>query len=283
MRPLALAALLSLPLFADESVADLIAGLRHDDASRRDACEEALGKRWDEAKAGLEAARDAEKDAEARARIERILARGPEALWVETVAAAFEKAETTGRPVLVIRGDGPREKQDTMEGRHFRHAFETPECAEALRGMIAVWQAEKGVPGATDAIMKSGLMAEGWGGIEMYVATPKKGICHYLRGWWSKERLAGELARGKEFAATPDRPSLDKARASAFEALKQAFEESGCANARRHLHPWNCNGEGCVIRRLGLCYVQGDTMIGDDLRHGLPDPMAGGMDAKLPF
>ncbi|KAF0242527.1 MAG: hypothetical protein FD180_3869 [Planctomycetota bacterium] len=279
--------LFALPVFADEpksaSVADLIAGLRDDDAAKRDACEAELFARWDAAHEEMERAEKSEKDAEARARLRQILERGPAAAWVDTVAKAMEASKKDGRPVLAIRGDGAKEKPDTLEGRMCRAMLDEPEVVEALRGFRVVWIAEAGLPGTPDANVKAGHQVEGYGAVEFYAASPKLGLCHYVRGWWDGRRFARELTRAKAFAKAADREELKKLREGAFAELKKEFDASGCANARRHLHPWHCGAEGCTLRRLGICYQQGDGILGAEVAKELPAKLAGGESAKLPF
>lgn len=281
MRALVLA-LLALSVSAGETVPALIAGLRDEDPARRDACSEELSRRWDQAHAELERAAAAEKDAEAKAKIESILKRGPAAEWRESLKEALEASAKDGRPVLAIRGDGALDRATTLEGLTCRAMLKSDEATEALRWYRIVWIAEDGVPG-TPTKYEGPSPQEGHGGVEFYVVHPKLGVCHYLRGQWKNERFAAELSRGRELARAADLESLRKARAEAFEALRQARAASTCLNVRRHMHPWRCGAEGCTLGRLGLCYVQGDTVVGKDVAKGLPEPMAGGENAALPF
>jgi hypothetical protein len=86
-----------------------------------------------------------------------------------------------------------------------------------------------------------------------------------------------------ELSARWEEVHEDLARAAAFEELRTARAASTCLNVRRHLHPWRCGAEGCTLARLGLCYVQGDGLVGADVTKGLPAPLAGGESAALPF
>ncbi|MCC6741205.1 MAG: hypothetical protein IT452_19345 [Planctomycetia bacterium] len=280
-----LAAILPLPfVFAGdpEPVADLIDGLRAEDAARREACEEELDRRWEEAKAAMEAALPGEKDAEARARLKRLLEHGGPTVWEETVEAGLKRAGKLGWPCLVVRGDGPLAEGATVEGLNLRAELKAPDTVRALRGYVAVWVSSKDVPGI-DARkeLERPYAPEGHGGIELYVVHPKRGVCHYLRGWWKAERLAAELERGREFARIEGAEELRRARAAALEELKQRPGADSCENVRRHLHPWNCSATECTLKRLALCYRQGDGILGADVGQTLPDPMAGGLDANL--
>lgn len=280
-----LAAVLPLPfVFADgpESIADLIDGLRAEDAARRDACEGALDGRWEEAKEAMETALAVEKDAEARARLRRLLEHGGPAVWEETVEAGLRRAAKLGWPCLVVRGDGPLAEGATVEGLNLRAELKAPETVKALRGYVAVWVPSNGVPGI-DARkeLERPYAPEGHGGIELYVVHPKRGVCHYLRGWWKAERLAAELERGREFSRIEGPEELRRARAAAVEDLKKQPGAESCEKVRRHLRPWNCSATECTLKRLALCYRQGDGILGADVGQKLPAPMAGGEGADL--
>lgn len=280
-----LAAVLPLPwVFAGdpEPVADLIDGLRAEDAARRDACEAELDRRWEEAKEAMEGALAAEKDAEGRARLKRLLEHGGPTVWEETVEAGLKRAAKLGWPLLVVRGDGPLAEGATVEGLNLRAELKAPETVRALRGYVAVWAPSSGVPGI-DARkeMERPYAPEGHGGIELYVVHPKRGVCHYLRGWWKAERLAAELERGREFARIEGPEDLRRARAAALQDLRQRPGADSCDNVRRHLHPWNCSAPGCTLKRLALCYRQGDGILGADVSQKLPEPLAGGEGADL--
>lgn len=267
---------------APEPVSALLEGLRSEDAARRDACETELDRRWEEAKDAMTAALATEKDAEARARLERILGHGGPTVWAETVEAGLKQAAKLDWPCLVVRGDGPRGEPATVEGRLLREALATPGAVRALRGYVAVWVAEKDVAGLADGKQKEVPYApEGHGGIEMYVVHAKRGICHYLRGWWKTERLSAELELGREFARAADIEEVRRLRAAAVENLKRQPRADSCENVRRHLHPWNCSAEECTLKRLALCYRQGEGILGADVSEKLPARMAGGETANL--
>jgi hypothetical protein len=268
------------------AVDDLIAGLRDDDPARRAACEAELEKRGEEIEAEVKAAIEKETDAEARARLTALHPRLFRAVWLESLDGALARCRKDSRPLLIVRGDGPRgtpATAETVEGRYCREVLESEVVQEATRGYLAVWVEEKGVPGTPNASVKGVHQVEGYGGVEFWVVHPKLGLAHYLRGWWKAERFAAELERARTYAAAASMDLLRKLRSEAFEKLKTAFGESGCANADKHPEAWHCGGEGCVLRRLGLCYVQGDGALGHDFGKGLPDRRVGGAGSKLPF
>ncbi len=282
----ALASLLSLLAAAGdpapEPVSALLEGLRSEDAARREACETELDRRWVEARDAMTAALAAEKDAEARARLERILGHGGPTIWADTTEEGLKQAAKLDWPCLVVRGDGTREEPATVEGVRLREALAAPGTVRSLRGYVAVWVAAKDVPGLENGKTKElAYTAEGHGGIEMYVVHPKRGICHYVRGWWKAERLSAELERGREFAKAADLKELRGLRAAAVEDLKKLPGADSCENVRRHLHPWNCSAEECTLKRLALCYRQGDALLGSELAQKLPDPIAGGESSDL--
>lgn len=282
---LALSLAAALPAAADEpaSFDDLVAALRDDDPARRDAAEAEIERRGEAVRGDVERALAAEKDPEARTRLARVLPRLLKLAWEETLEAGRARAEKDGRLLLVVRGDGPRGTPATLEGKRLREALEDTAVQDALHGFAGVWIAEDalaGNPVNSDAVARA---PEGHGATEVYVLHPVRGLVHYLRGWWQAERLAAELRRARDFAAAETLDAVRTLRAAAFEELVAAFRESGCANARRHLMPWRCAAEGCVLRRLGLCYRQGDALLGGTLKDGLPGAIEGGEGAALPF
>ena len=157
-RVLSVAALLLavLAAFADDpapaqaTTAQLIEGLSADEASRRDACEQALATRWEDAHDEMQAALAKATDTEARARLERLLKSGAPTVWLPTIAEGLARAAKHGRPLLVVRGDGPRETPTTREGHLLRESLDSPEGEAALHGYVAVWIADKDVPGSSD-------------------------------------------------------------------------------------------------------------------------------------
>ncbi|MCE9581604.1 MAG: hypothetical protein K8T20_03705 [Planctomycetes bacterium] len=260
----------ALGVFAEEpadAVRALSAQLADDDAGKRDAAEAALLKLGAPARPAIEAARDAEKDPEAKARLVRVLESFDKPLWLASLAEGTKAAEVLGRPLMVIFDPVPERwanplatdpRASESSGRKLKNAIdENVPVRSWLSGHFATayLSAEPDIP------VLEFPQAEGTGGAIVLFISPKLGVRHLLRGWWSAERFRKEGERALEFLAADETKLADVRAVARKEIAKELAANPHPPIGGRH-SPEACSEVACILPRLLQCYDTGDTVLG---------------------
>lgn len=256
----------ALGAFAEEpadTVRALSAGLGDDDVAKRDASEAELLKLGASARSAIEAERDAAKDPEARIRLERVMASFDKPVWLSSIAEGLKAAEVQGRPLIVIVDpvpdrwtDDPRSEGPT--GRRLKMAVEGD---IPFRGWLARHFASAYLAPSPDSKVLEFAQAEGTGGAIVLFISPKNGVRHVLRGWWSAERLRKECERAVAFLEA-DETKLPELRSAARKEIAKELAATPHSPIGGRHSPEACSEVACILPRLLQCYDTGDTVLG---------------------
>lgn len=176
----------------------------------------------------LRKALESASDPEVKMRLRQILEDLGKPRWAPSVKAALQEAQKTGRPVLVISGDGPLGEASSDAGAALRRiTFGDPDLASELNAafILAWWN---GAPGAsTDpAALDPARAPEGqrgsWDAIGFYFCTPRGAVRHFLPGWWSPRTIREEVVRAKKLLAAPDASEGLKLRGAEARSLEES-------------------------------------------------------------
>ncbi|MBI2922312.1 MAG: hypothetical protein HYY18_14765 [Planctomycetes bacterium] len=227
---IALVLAFTLPAAAEEDVErrlpPLLAALGADKWAERERAQQEILALGPAATPLLKRALESATDPEVKMRLRQILEDLGKPRWAPSVKAALQEAQKTGRPVLVIAGDGPLGEASSDAGAALRRiTFGDPDLAGELNAafVLAWWN---GAPGAsTDpAALDPARAPEGqrgsWDSIGFYFCTPRGSVRHFLPGWWTPKTIREELARAKRLLAAPDASEGLKLRASEAKAIE---------------------------------------------------------------